>query len=96
MVETNMGRVFDWMKREMNKKAIEEGKKILYKHIFKSSYSWPYIKKSATLREYAENTVIVDQIPAYCSLDFVIDYFKDLLEKDFEEYMREYGDEADK
>lgn len=96
MVGTNRERVFAWMKHGMNKKAVAEGKKILYRDIFKSSYSWPYIKKPATLREYAENTVIVDQIPAYCSLDFVIDYFKDLLEKDFEEYMKEYGDEADK
>lgn len=95
MVNANKEAVYDWMKREMNRKAIEEGKKILYGYIFKSSYSWPYIKKSATLREYAENQVLVDKIPSCCSLDFTIEYFKDLLKKDFEAYMKEHGDAAD-
>lgn len=91
----NRSDVYAWMKSMLNQKAVEEGKKILYKDIFKSSYCWPYIEKSATLREYAENTVIADQIPAYCSLDFTIEYFKDLLKKDFEAYMKEHGDAAD-
>lgn len=94
-MSSNRDGVYMWMRSMLNQKAIEEGKKVLYKRIFKSSYSWPYIQKSATLREYAENQVLVDKIPTYCSLDFIIEYFKDLLKKDFEDYMREYGDESD-
>lgn len=84
------------MKRAMDRLAVEEGKKVLFKAVFGDKWDWTarsYHDDRMERREFVRRTIRFSNMPDTVSVEFLDAYFSDEISSAYMVYLKKWSEE---